>query len=472
MTEQISQFASLGPGYAYTNAVIPGDLTNYRSPLAVTPQQFGAKGDGVTDDSAAFVAAIAFLKSIAGNPVNNYYMASPKLFVPAGHYYLGTITLDITHTLIIEGDGGQGFGFAAPHSAGGAATKLRWAPGTTGIRIQAYDTNGASGIDASPYHSSGSETTLRQLHLVGGFDPSNPTSTPEGEFHAIHTKEKIFLDSVKCELWQGDGLYAHTVSGGGAPNEGNSNASRAYNCYFGICRNGVSLLGADANVWTFISCQALYNRACGFDDQSFLGNTYVGCHTAGNGVSGNNDGSSGFPAYVVSQSGNHYAAIQGQEAGASTNAPSGTTSDNSWWYYLRSGAPAAGTPAWTSGIHVRCGAPYRSNNNNGQNVYINCYEESDQGFSQHVHPTLILAGLKGPGNPKGDAAYIRANNGATAVDNLTVFGNMGVAGEIGFFGHSLAAQHTATPANATDLASAITLVNDLKTALLGYGLVA
>ena len=45
---------------------------------------FGATGDGVADDSGAFVAALAFLKGIAGNG-DIFYEASPRLFIPAGH---------------------------------------------------------------------------------------------------------------------------------------------------------------------------------------------------------------------------------------------------------------------------------------------------------------------------------------------------------------------------------------------------
>ena len=367
---------------------------------SVNVRWFGAKGDGTTDDSPAFVAALAYLKSIAGNRVNLIYKASPRLFIPAGHYYLGTTTIDITHTLIIEGEGGSGIG-----AGGGAATMLRWGPNTTGIRIQSEHTEGASTYD-SVAHFSGGFTTLRQLYLHGPADLG--TGSPrvagltEGEYHGIHAKAAIFVDNVQVEGWQGDALYAHNTSGSHDADEGATNCSRAYNCTFRNCRNGVSLAGGDANAWVFVGCNFLYNRACGVDDRSFLGNSYIHPHTNGNGVTADNLGTSDFPAYVVSNGGSRYCPVQGQEAAASTTAPTGTA-DTSVWLYLGAGATGNGVPAWTSGMSLRCGAPYRTNNFNAPNRLYNAYEEGGQGFSQFTYPTVVDGGVHGPGAPKGSA---------------------------------------------------------------------
>jgi hypothetical protein len=433
-TVQRVNFTGLGAAVSGSGADVTVNIPGTGGLVFVTPQMFGAVADGTTDDSAAFVSAIAYLKGVAVNQVSTTYKSSPKLFVPAGHYYLGTTTLDITHTLIIEGEGGQGIG-----AGGGAATKLRWAAGATGIRIQATTTSGAGTVGAS--HFSGGFTTLRQLYLCGpscATDSLSALSLTEGEYHGIHAKAAIFLDTVFVEGFQGDGLYAHTTSGAGDATEGSTNASRAYNCWFRGNRNGVSLFGADANVWTFIGCQATFNRACGVDEQSFLGNTHIGWHTAGNGVYSDNQGTTNFPAYVVSNGGNRYCPVQGQETAASTTSPSGTT-DTATWLYMGAGGVATGYPAWTSGMHLRCAAPYRTNNVNAPNVFINPYEEGDQGFSQFVTPTIIQGGLHGLGAPKGTGLYIRNTNGGhLTIDRLFVPGMFQcLAGEIGFFGHSV-----------------------------------
>jgi hypothetical protein len=496
---------------------------------SVNVKWFGATGDGSTDDSAAFTAALAYLKSIAGNLVIAEYKASPKLFIPAGHYYLGTTTIDVTHTLIIEGEGGQGFG-----SGGGAATMLRWDANATGIRIEAQNTSGAATVDSAT-HFSGAFTTLRQLYLYGGFKADG--STPEGEYHGIHVKAAVFLENVSADYFQGDGLHAHTTSMSGGADEGASNLSRAYNCKFSVCRNGISIAGGDANAWIFVGPSCLYNRACGIDDQSFLGNTYIHPHTSGNGVSGNNVGTSAWPAYVVSNAGYRYCPVQGEEAAASTTPPSGTA-DTSVWLYLGPGAPASGIPAWTSGMSLRCGAPYRTSNFNAPNRFYNPYEEGDQGFSQFVHPTMVDGGIHGQGRPKGTGLYSEVVAAGGSCPGVQWSGALRLTGENpGFNGPGglellmyggsasiwgvdrdrgvripivldgsaislevndvvivsassnsldlgpgkvltangqqvIGARQTGTSADATDLATAITLVNDLKAKLTAHGLIA
>jgi hypothetical protein len=302
---------------------------------------------------------------------------------------------------MIEGEGGMGIG-----AGGGAATILRWAANTTGIRIQYVTTSGAETVESM--HYSGGFTTLKQLYLAGpaaGGGLLSPLGLLEGEHHGIHVKATCFLDNVQVEGFQGDALYAHTTSGGGAPDEGASNCSRAYNCTFRNSRNGVSLSGGDANAWLFIGCNFLYNRACGVDDRSFLGNSYIHPHTNGNGITADNLGTSDLPAYVVSNGGNRYCPVQGQETAAATTAPAGTA-DTSVWLYLGAGGTGEGVPAWTSGMPLRCGAPYRTNNFNAPNRFYNPYEEGGQGFSQFTYPTVVDGGVHGQGIPKGSGVYV------------------------------------------------------------------
>lgn len=379
---------------------------------------FGATGDGVTNDSAAFVAAIAFLKAIAGNLTNTAFKASPELFIPAGHYYLGATTLDITHNLSIRGEGGIGF----PNSGqGGAASRLRWAANTTGIRVQSHVTSGASTVDGA-WHSSGAYTQIKDLHLAGG--RTTEAATPEGEYHGIHTKAQLYLDGVLVENFQGDGLHAHNS----APNE-NSNCSRATNCSFNVCRNGRSMQGGDANAWLFVGCQYTSNRAWGVKDVSFLGNTEIGAHASDNGTIAD------LPAAtIVSYGGNRYFVRDGQAAGASTNAPSGTTADNSWWGWQIGGGPSPPIiPTWTNGIAVREGGAYYTSNLNANNVFTGCYSESGQGPSQFTYPTRVTGGTMASG-VKGTGVYDynyqgHFRTGKTILDgDLTVNGASTVTG--------------------------------------------
>ena len=89
-------------------------------------------------------------------------------------------------------------------------------------------------------------------------------------------------------------------------------------------------------------------------DRSFLGNTYTGCHTASNGVVAN------VIPTLVHLSGRLFYVKPGQAAGASTNSPPGSASDNAYWGYARDGGanPAMSIPTWTSGNTVREGGAY------------------------------------------------------------------------------------------------------------------
>ena len=377
-------------GQAYYLA--PGEIV---APIAgaswVNVKSFGATGDGVTDDSAAFVNALAYLKSVMVNiqpGINPIYGASGQLFVPAGKYYMGSTTLDITHTLIIEGEGGQGFG-----AGYGVPTMLFWDDGVTGIRAQAYNTSGASTVDAAPYHFSAGTLHLKGLYLYGGF------AGTESESHGVHAKTPFILEDCQIENWPGDALYMHCSVGSGSPNEGNANTSRATNCHFRNSRTGVSVAGGDTNAGIFVGCWFDFNRTWGVKDNSQLGNNYVGCHADGNGITSY---SAALGASIVSFGGNRYVVKNGQEAGASANAPSGGTTDNTWWFYQGAGA-ASGTaiPNWSGGMAVRAGGAYTTDNGTGAGtgecLFSGCYSESGQGFSQFAYPAMVLDGLHGAG---------------------------------------------------------------------------
>jgi hypothetical protein len=389
-------------------------VRKYSGPVSV--KWFGAVGDGVTNDGAAIVNAIAFLRASATNS-NGNYKASQRLFVPAGHYYLGTTTLDISHTLVIEGDS-VGFNGVA------YASKLRWAAGTTGIRIQRYNTSGVSTVDQTA-HSGGDGTILRGLHLYGGY------SGTEGEFHGIHAKARFGIEHCKIENFQGDGIYSSVAAGSGGANEGNANCSRIVAVTVTGCRNGIHVDGADTNIWTIIGADTSANRQWGIWDSSFLGNSYFGCHAEANGWI------TGAPPSQVSYSGNRYCVKFGQDSGASSNAPSGTTADNGWWYYMGVGDanPGLNIPLWTSGTTYRAGGSYCADGSgNANNLFSGCYHEGGQGFAQIALPALVCGGSMRP-NVRGVAVLyggtsINSDGGLSASGNLTAGGNNHTIGPI------------------------------------------
>lgn len=220
---------------------------------------FGVVGDGVTNDSAAFTAAIAISKFLAGNLINTYYIGGPGIFIPAGKYYLGTTTLEITHTLTIEGEGnGQ---------SGGAPTMLIWAAGASGIRVQRYNTSGDRVVGST--HNGGDGTVIRGLYLLGGYTASNAA------FHGIDTNARVLIQDCAIKNWQGNGINILANSAGGSGTQGNANGFAVERCMLYSNQYGILVSGSDANAGYVIGCDIADSRVNGVLDSSFLGNTYI-----------------------------------------------------------------------------------------------------------------------------------------------------------------------------------------------------
>lgn len=98
----------------------------------ITPQMFGAKADGVTDDYDAIMAAINSVKTLQGN----IQAVGPTVFFPRGTYYSSeTINLKSTVRLIGESSG----------LSGGVATTIIFGQGKDGIIVNRQNTEGATG---------------------------------------------------------------------------------------------------------------------------------------------------------------------------------------------------------------------------------------------------------------------------------------------------------------------------------------
>jgi hypothetical protein len=346
---------------------------------------FGAVADDATDASGPINAALVLIE--AHGTAITYGLATRGLHIEAGLYYCATSIVP-QQTSRIVGDGGKG-------AFGGSATVLRFAAGQHGIDLQ-Y----AIGVRA-PY------ILIKGLHLKGAF-----TGT-EAEVHGINADVTFAAENVYVEGFEGDGFNITASSGPANGYLQNANCFSLTDCTAAGCRNGLFIQGGDTNAGYSLGFNASYNRQWGVWDSSFLGNTHIACHSADNGITSY---SSALGASVVSYSGNHYALVAGQEAGGSTNAPSGTTADNTWWYYTGAGA-ASGTaiPDWVSGMTLRAGGAYHSDNANASNVFTGNYAESGQGPSQFSYPTLTLGGSLSSG-VKGNSAYIYNNQGWLQVD--------------------------------------------------------
>jgi hypothetical protein len=379
----------------------------------VSVKWFGAVGDDTANDGAAFTAAIAYAEAVAqtgyGYP---FGIGAPTLFIPAGRYFLSTTSLELQSNIIFRGEGG-GIG------GGGIATLLRWAADTTGIRVQTHNTAGASG-GAATQHSRGDGAIIEHLGLYGGY------TSAEGEHHGIQLRGRATIRHCSIDNFPGDGIHVTATAGGTI--EGNANLFLIDKTFFIRNRNGLYLDGADANAGLVMGCDFSNNRRWGVWDSSFLGNCYVGCHFDSNGLI------AGTTPTQVSHNGSRYYVKVGQASGAATNAPSGTTADNIWWGYIGAGGPSESNniPAWVSGIVVREGGPYHTDDSNAQSVFVGCYTESGQNVAQVEYNTLTLghqfAGIAGGAYIRGGSGHVTrikspyAEGAAAFDDNVTIAG--------------------------------------------------
>jgi hypothetical protein len=335
------------------------------------------------DDFTAWAAAkgwIDFYKKQVG--WNAYYKSVPKLnFGRAMYYFSDAIDIvDGMYQLI-------GAGSFAPDN--GATTAIYSAAGKCGVICQSWDTTGVTGTTTNtPKGSAGSLIQDMSFFSLGG--------TIGTEVHGCLMKAPITL--LRCAFYDypGDGiLVAADVT-----HAGNSNCWRVEDCaVVRNGRNGFSTVGGDSNAGNCTNLVANYNGIWGVSENSFLGNTHIGMHTAGNGKP---NGSGPYwlrntKAPGVRYSSKIYRVIPGQESGAATNAPTGTKLRNTWWAYVVDPPYDANMyPDWASGIQVRAsGAAYNSGAAN-RSSFINAYMEHDQQIGWMDSPwCLSFNGLAG-----------------------------------------------------------------------------
>lgn len=416
--------------------------------INVKDPKFGAIGDGAHDDFDAFGRALRWLRdnppfnAKVGDPSGGLYQGVERLFIPAGLYYISK-TLDIKGiSLIMEGESCGG--------AGGHATVLHWKDPVTGIRIQRNNTGGNNGTGLDDGHQPGAGmggdyTIIRNLSLRsdgGGFDPNTETSWS----HGIHARGKVIVEDVSVQGFAHSGIFIHAAISGPANVVGNANCfalSRVLTRDNGVA--GLWVQGNDSNAGTVTHLSATGNGQYGIFDASFLGNTYVGCHTEGNGT-----GSGKSKRYTqVAHNCNRYFVSFGQTSAAPKTEPDpkkatvwrllsqgGIDKDHQLWVkdkkYLKGDTvsykcnryesvddQAASTtepdptksavwkltsrgdadddhPQWGGvGAEYLDSGAYVSTNRTAENVFVGCYSEAGQPASYLESPALVLGGAHG-----------------------------------------------------------------------------
>jgi photosystem II stability/assembly factor-like uncharacterized protein len=257
-------------------------------------RDFGAVGDGRTDDTAAFqraLAAIEALSPVIGADGAFSDTRGTVLFIPFGEYFV-TSTLHIRRQMILQGVSGAG---------DFAGSQLIFAPDIDGIVIDRQhivirDQN--NGIVREYGTAFGDWTVIRDLAIRSNFgfattqapnpsvnedDPLSASSAhidhPPLQGHGVVLNGRARL--VNCEIagFHYDGVHIDTVD-----DFKNANNFEIYNCrIIDNGRHGIFPCGENSNAGRIFGVDCELNAGWGIYDRSFLGNTYVGCHCDGNG---------------------------------------------------------------------------------------------------------------------------------------------------------------------------------------------
>lgn len=387
----------------------------------------GAKGDynvdtqSGTDDSAAIVASLAALKSEAihfsglGYSTGAGELVIPK---PKKSYYIGTTTIDVTATIRMRGPGnGQ---------AGGMSTIFYVAPDTTAWRIQAGNTVGETGTYTPTVVEGGNGSILDGFAIVGlGFNGT--TRLDNTSARGIHLRANAAIRNFNMWRLQGPGIEIR--AGVGSAELGGANCWELTSGWVQECMYGLrtSLSDTNAGIATHLKCSQI--RRWAIEDISGAANTYIAPLTQLCGVYG--DGTANNPTSICHQAGVHYAVIDGQETGASTNAPPAGHNDNTWWRWYEDGAAGtSGAPpvTWFSGMHCVSGGPYKIVNGG---TVLGAYWEGNQPPSQCGGAALFIGGSWGGNRYPVGAAWINAGAGEVTMNRLRLlFGGITIDDDV------------------------------------------
>jgi hypothetical protein len=311
--------------------------------------------NGTTDDYPLLAKLLA-----EGAAPSGQTRQGPSIFFPAGNYRMNT-SIELKATTNLRGP--QGFGVSN-------FARLIFPANTTGIAINRWNTLNGTTMGTGTTGADGS--SLEGLAFVGG---GGTDRTKPG----IWMRARCSIRSCNFSGFPGNGIQIIAGAGAGGAEEGNANSFYIENV---ICNNnnnhGLFVNGADANAGTIINLDCASNGRHGIFDSSFLGNVYIGCHTATNGkpFSG---GNTSVQSNGVSYDGKYYLAHWDTTEELLVATEPGTN-NNVWWDTGLLGAPNAQNPLWVAASPVGTYFPafgYRSDGAVAQNAFYGCYNELD-----------------------------------------------------------------------------------------------
>ena len=349
------------PGAVKLN-LLPGDdgFFNFRGMLPAA--------NGTTDDYPLLEKLLAKGDAPAGST-----RQGPSIFFPPGNYRMNS-TIELKATTNFKG--------AVGYSAGNFAV-LVFAENTTGIVINRADTLNGGVVSTT---TGADATTIDGVAItsLGGTDATKC---------GIWARARFSLRSCAVTNFPGHGIQVIATCGGTGAERGNANVFLIENVLSKKNgRNGLFVDGDCANGGVIINLDTDQNGRHGIQDTSFLGNTYIACHSATNGKPGSGYNAAG-QSNGVSFDGKYWLA-HWNATDAQLVATQPGTNANVWIDTGLTGAPNSDNPLWTAGRPEGtffAAYAYLTNNVNASNVFLGCYNELD-GWCAFIGPTVVLGG--------------------------------------------------------------------------------
>ena len=325
--------------------------------------------NGTTDDYPLLAKLLA-----KPNGGSGFYVSGPSIYFPTGAYRMNT-TLELKREVRLWSDAGF------PSQAHG---RLIFAANTAGIVVNRFNT-----LDGT---TQGSPTTAADATVIEGLSIEGLGGTDRTK-HGITIRARCSVRSTMVSGFAGNGITVTASAGVGGTAEGNANVVYIENTTcVGNRNHGFYADGADANAGTCVNLDCASNGRFGIYDSSFLGNTYIGCHAASNGVA-TVGGNSSIQGSIVLHNGNfwlpHWNATEAElvatEPGTNANI----------WIDRGEGYVNSFYPAWTpgrpEGTYFRAFA-YFNEAPTAESVFLGCYNEMDHDAA-FLGPCVVVGGL-------------------------------------------------------------------------------
>jgi hypothetical protein len=216
-----------------------------------------------------YTAITNAMASVIAWPAQANQNAGPEINFPPGGYNCNQ-TLHIKRQVHLRGANGG--------LADGQPSRIIFPADVAGIVIHTYNTD-ETGV-ASPTRSAGGDGSIIECLTIQGTGGAASAASYNVDAPGIWLRARAHLKNVTVRNFKGRGVQIIATSTGGGFSEGNANNWHAEYLRI-VTSNGDAFFvdGGDSNSGVAIGLDCSINAGWGVYDSSFLGNTYVGCHT-------------------------------------------------------------------------------------------------------------------------------------------------------------------------------------------------